>query len=60
MLTVDQKDALLRVQNAADAAYSEDLSEVAIFDAVRAGIQNARNVAALFAPCPDDEDLQAA
>lgn len=60
MMTADQATALQRVKNAADAAYAEGLSEVAIFAAVRAGIQSAKEIAAIFAPHPDDQDFRAA
>ena len=54
MATAADREKLLRnVRYAADAAYSDGISEQEIFAAVRAGIANARATAALF---DDDGD----
>lgn len=60
MTTADREAALRRVRYAADAAFADGISEVEILAAVRAGIANAKVVAALFADSINEDDLQAA
>lgn len=60
MTTADREAALRRVRDAADAAFAEGVGEADILAAVRAGIANARAVAALFAVSVGEDDLQAA
>lgn len=49
MATAAEREAFLRrVRYAADAAYSEGITEQEILAAVHAGVANARAVAALF------------
>jgi len=53
MTAAERETFLRRIRYAADAAYSEGITEPEILAAVRAGIANARATAALF---DDDGD----